>query len=44
MSCDWLAGLVVQGLIAEDEAAEMALDCASGLARRAYKLEKETGR
>jgi glucuronate isomerase len=38
VSCDWLAGLVVQGLIAEDEAAEMALDCASGLARRAYKL------
>jgi glucuronate isomerase len=44
VSCDWLAGMVVQGLIAEDEAAEMALDCASGLAKRAYRIDKETGR
>ena len=44
VSCDWLAGLVVQGLLAEDEAAEMALDCASGLAKRAYWIDKETGR
>ena len=42
VSCDWLAGLVVQGLIAEDEAAEMALDCASGLAKRAYRLDTVT--
>jgi hypothetical protein len=33
---------VVQGLIAEDEAAEMALDCASGLAKRAYNIDKMT--
>ncbi|MFN8483209.1 MAG: glucuronate isomerase [Anaerolineae bacterium] len=38
VSCDWLAGLVVQGLVAEDEAAEMAHDCAVGLAKRAYRV------
>lgn len=42
VSCDWLAGLVVQGLLAEDEAAEMAYECAYGLAKRAYKLDKVT--
>jgi glucuronate isomerase len=30
VSCDWLAGLVVQGLLAEDEAHEMAHGCAYG--------------
>ncbi|HJZ48073.1 MAG TPA: glucuronate isomerase [Roseiflexaceae bacterium] len=38
VSCDWLAGMVVQGLLAEDEAAEMAHDCAYGLAKRAYRV------
>ncbi|MFN8475388.1 MAG: glucuronate isomerase [Anaerolineae bacterium] len=38
VSCDWLARLVVQGLIAEDEATEMAYDCAVGLAKRAYRI------
>ncbi len=42
VSCDWLAGMVVQGLLAEDEAADMAHDCAYGLAKRAYKLDKMT--
>jgi len=42
VSCDWLAGMVVQGLIAEDEASEMALECAAGLAKRAYKIDKMT--
>jgi glucuronate isomerase len=37
VSCDWLAGLVVQGLLAEDEAHEMARECAYGLAKRAYR-------
>jgi glucuronate isomerase len=32
------AGLVVLGLIAEDDAAEMAYDCAYGLAKRAYRV------
>lgn len=39
VSCDWLAGLVVQGLLAEDEAAELAGEMAVGLARRAYRIE-----
>ncbi len=26
VSCDWLAGMVVQGLLAEDEAADMAYE------------------
>ncbi len=38
VSCDWLAGLVVQGLLAEDEAVEMAYACAYGLAKRAYRV------
>jgi glucuronate isomerase len=39
VSCDWLAGQVVQGFLFEDEAAEMAYECAYGLAKRAYRLE-----
>ncbi|MBE2236283.1 MAG: glucuronate isomerase [Caldilineaceae bacterium] len=38
VSCDWLAGLVVQGILAEDEAVEMAYECAYGLAKRAYRV------
>ena len=38
VSCDWLAGLVVEGLLAEDEAAEMARECAVGLVQRAYRV------
>jgi glucuronate isomerase len=41
--CDWLAGLVVQGLLAEDEAREMARDCAAGLAKRTYRVADATG-
>ncbi len=37
-SANWLAGLVVRGLIDMDEAAEMAADMANGLARRTFKL------
>lgn len=36
--CDWLARRVAEGLIDEDDACEMAIDCAVGLARRAYRL------
>jgi len=42
VTCDWLAGLAVQGLLAEDEAADMAYECAYGLAKRVYRLEKVT--
>jgi glucuronate isomerase len=37
-SANWLAGLVVRGLIDMADAAEMAPDMANGLAQRAYKL------
>ncbi len=37
-SANWLAGLVVRGLIDETDAAEMAVDMANGLGRRAFKL------
>lgn len=37
-AANWLAGLVVRGLIDESEAAEMAPDMANGLARRVYRL------
>ena len=39
VTSNWLAGLVVQGIVAEDEAREMALDCAYRLAKRAYRLD-----
>jgi glucuronate isomerase len=41
-SCDWLAGMVVEGLLAEDEAHEMAHGCAYGLAKRAYRVPETT--
>lgn len=41
VSCDWLAGLVVQGLLAEDEAHELAYELAYGLAQRAYRMSEE---
>lgn len=37
-SANWLAGLVVRGLIDMEEAYEMAADMANGLARRTFKL------
>jgi len=39
VSCDWLAGLVAQGLLAEDEALDLARELAYGLAWRAYRRE-----
>lgn len=38
VSCDWLAGLVVRGQVAEADASDMARELAYGLAKRAYKL------
>jgi glucuronate isomerase len=38
VSCDWLATQVVQGFVAEDEAAELAYELAYGLAQRAYRI------
>jgi glucuronate isomerase len=37
VGCDWLAGQVLQGLLDEDEAAELAVELAAGLAKRAYR-------
>jgi glucuronate isomerase len=37
-AANWLAGLVVRGMIDMDEAAEMAPDMANGLARKTFKL------
>jgi glucuronate isomerase len=39
VSCDWLAGQEMQGLIDAEDAERMARDCAYGLAKRAYRLE-----
>jgi glucuronate isomerase len=37
-ACNWLAGLVVRGIIDEDDARDMAHEMAYELAKRAYKL------
>ena len=39
VACDWLAGMVAEHLIDEDDARAMARACAVGLARRAYRLD-----
>ena len=38
VSADWLAGLVVQGIVDEEDAQEMNLDLAYRLAKQTYKL------
>jgi glucuronate isomerase len=38
VTCDWLAGMVAEHLLDEEDAADMAAECAAGLARRAYRL------
>jgi glucuronate isomerase len=42
VSCDWLAGQVIQGLLAEEEATELAVELAVGLAKRAYRFAHPT--
>jgi glucuronate isomerase len=42
VTCNWLAGLAVRGLLDEQDAAEMAQQCAYGLAKRAYNLDTMT--
>jgi glucuronate isomerase len=41
-SANWLAGLVVRGIVGRGEAREMAHEMAYGLAKRAYRLDGET--
>jgi len=38
MVANWLAGLVVRGMVAQDDAQEMIVDSAYRLAKRAYRL------
>jgi glucuronate isomerase len=42
VTCNWLAGLAVRGLLDQQDAAEMAHQCAYGLAKRAYNLDTMT--
>lgn len=44
VTCDWLAGLVVSGVVDEEDAAGMAYDLAYRLALRAYRMEHESAR
>ncbi|MBZ0288725.1 MAG: glucuronate isomerase, partial [Anaerolineae bacterium] len=37
-ACNWLAGLVVRGIVSHDDAEDMAHDMAYRLAQRAYKF------
>jgi glucuronate isomerase len=41
VTCDWLAGMVVTGVLDEEEAGDMAREFAYGLARKTYRLERE---
>ena len=43
VACNWLAGLAVRGLLDEQDAAEMAHQCAYGLAKRAYRIPEMSG-
>ena len=38
MDANWIASLVVRGIVDMDDAAEMMLDCTSRLAKKAYNL------
>ena len=38
MSANWIASLVVRGIVDREDANEMILDMAYRLAKRAYKL------
>lgn len=42
-SCNWLAGLVVRGIVDEEDAAEMAFDLAYGLAKRTFLDRRPPG-
>ena len=41
VSCDWLAGMVLKGMVDEEEARDMAREFAYGLARRAYGFQRD---
>jgi glucuronate isomerase len=39
VTCDWLAGMLVTGVLGEEDAREMAYEFAYGLAKSAYRLD-----
>jgi glucuronate isomerase len=41
VTCDWLAGMVVTGVVDEEEGRDMAREFAYGLAKRAYGFQRE---
>jgi hypothetical protein len=41
ITCDWLAGTVLTGVVDEDEAPDMAREFANGLAKKAYGCQRE---
>jgi glucuronate isomerase len=41
VSADWIAGLVVQSIVDTDDAREMVVDMAYGLAKQAYRFDEE---
>jgi glucuronate isomerase len=41
ITCDWLAAMVVTGVVDDEEARDMAREFAYGLARRAYGFQRE---
>lgn len=43
IDANWIAGLVVRGIVDEEDAHEMILDTAYRLAKRAYKLDAPNG-
>ena len=43
VASNWIAGLVVRGIVDMDDAREMIVDAACRLARQAYKFEEQAG-
>ncbi len=44
VTCDWLAGTVVTGVVDEEDASDMAREFAIGRVHQAYGLERESVR
>jgi glucuronate isomerase len=44
VACDWLAGMVIRGVIEEEDASNMTWEFAYGLAKRSYGLEQQSAR
>lgn len=44
VTCDWLTGMVVRGLVEEEDAPDMARELAYGLAKRTYGMEPQPAR